>query len=809
MKKTFLCACALLTMAVAAKSTEFTGTGAWNTTARWSNGVPGSGDTATVSGTATVTADGLNVIYNTLNFGKSASDNTVYRQKGGTLTSEHQTEVGISMNAAKMELENVDVTLNDYRLVVGRGKNARFAMQGGTLTQNLPATNGGLLTGVWAKNGVAEVVLSNVVWTITSGVVKLGYGSIATNRLEVVGGRIDSKVQFMLGSNAKNYQDPGIGWNEMTIRDSVWTNTMAILMPNGGNNAARLLVSNTVFNAGTIVRPGGQVAGTTGTVEFADCADLTFGQGIRMVDNADSYSRLVLRNQQNAADVLAKVIYGSGARSEAWVELINSPFVPDGRWLSTGAGSFWVGTNKAYKIGAVIRDTTFNAPANVAAGYGGNGHLVFSNATVNVFNGELSGADIAKAGSTGVVEFVDSRLTHWQDGNTEAWKSGKNATGRKFFVSNHSNGWGRVRFSGGVADMNSLHVPRQGYGEAVIENGADVTVGGLWVGNITGANGILTISDTAKLYVPGRITVCNQSSSTGRVEQVGGTVVVDQSRSPYMEAGSEQNVSHLVIGCASGASGYWRISGGSLLCTNATYDIRLGNVNGGSGTFELAGGMVYAIRFYKASNVSGTATVIFDGGLFKVYPSDKIDLLNSTMDAKVREGGAVIDTNGGNKNMGAVMEHDCLAAKDGGLTKKGYGKLLISATPTFTGDVKVEAGTLDMSGTSFALGADAVIGGGGTLIPPPGGLTVTGAFTLDPTNAPALTVSGPVTIGAGATITVTDPSLLDKKTSYRFYTATATSGTPELVGFPRGWMAMNDGVSLRVLYASGTTILFR
>ena len=69
--------------------------------------------------------------------------------------------------------------------------------------------------------------------------------------------------------------------------------------------------------------------------------------------------------------------------------------------------------------------------------------------------------------------------------------------------------------------------------------------------------------------------------------------------------------------------------------------------------------------------------------------------------------------------------------------------------------------------------------------------------------------SGPAANGAGATITVTDPSLLDRKTSYRLYTATATSGTPELVGFPRGWMAMNDGVSLRVLYASGTTILFR
>ena len=56
---------------------------------------------------------------------------------------------------------------------------------------------------------------------------------------------------------------------------------------------------------------------------------------------------------------------------------------------------------------------------------------------------------------------------------------------------------------------------------------------------------------------------------------------------------------------------------------------------------------------------------------------------------------------------------------------------------------------------------------------------------------------------------MTDPSLLDKKTSYRLYTATASSGVPELVGFPRGWMASNNGTTLRVSYASGTTILFR
>ena len=435
-------------------------------------------------------------------------------------------------------------------------------------------------------------------------------------------------------------------------------------------------------------------------------------------------------------------------------------------------------------------------------------HIVFSNATVNVFNDDLSGAHSGKAGGTGTVEFVDSRLTHWPDGDSEAWKQGKNAVAQKFFVSNHASGWGRVRFSGGVADMNSLHVPRLGYGEAVIENGANVTVGGLWVGNMTGANGILTISDTANLYVPGKITVCNQGSSTGRVDQVGGTVVVDQSRSP-MEAGSNVGPGSIQIGCEDGASGYWRISGGSLLCTNASYDIRLGNVNGGSGTFELAGGLVYATRFYKLTTYSGNATVIFDGGLFKVYPSDRIALPNSSMNAKVRAGGAVIDTNGGDKSIDAVMEHDCSAAKDGGLVKKGEGTLTISATPTFTGDVKVEAGTLDLSGTSFALGTDAVIGGGGTLVPPPGGLTVTGAFTLDPTNAPTLTVTGSVTIGEGATITVTDPNLLDRNATYTLYRAHSSSGVPVLTGFPVGWTASNDGTSLRIRWPHGTTIIFR
>ena len=118
--------CVVLVAAAGAKETTFTGTGTWNTAARWNNGVPGADDTAIVSGNgASVTADGLDVIFNTLKLGNAASHLVSYRQKGGTLTSGNLTEVGFNGAAAQMELENVDVALNAYRLVVGRGGDAR------------------------------------------------------------------------------------------------------------------------------------------------------------------------------------------------------------------------------------------------------------------------------------------------------------------------------------------------------------------------------------------------------------------------------------------------------------------------------------------------------------------------------------------------------------------------------------------------------------------------------------------------------------------------------------------------------------
>ena len=772
-----------LTVAVGAKETTFTGTGTWDASARWNNGVPGAGDTAIISGNgASVTADGLDVSFNTLKLGNASSHSVVYRQKGGTLTSDYLMALGYGAGAtAKMELENVNVSLGGYRLIVGYGDgDARFAMTGGTLTQNL---SDGLLTGVWAKKGLFEVVLSNVVWNVTAGPVKIGFGSIATSRVEIVGGRFINEGALYLGANSKNYATAGYGWNEMSICNSVWTNTGSIYLPGAHTNNACLLVSNTVFRSGSNILVA-RNANTTGTLEFADCANLSIVNPIQLAKGAGSCARLILRNQSNAADILAnRISYMYGEGSEAWIELINSPYAPGPNWQ--------IGTNSAQKTGFVFRDATFtpgnNNTRNITVGCGGTGHLVFSNATVEVDkNHSIVGPNAAS--STGTVELVDTVFSHVQN----------------FMVANKTGAVGYFRISGGTATFDRfLLIPRQGYGEAVMDRDAKVTVKDLNIGHITGSSGLMRICDDAVISVTNAMRLgSQQSSTTGRVDQTGGTVLFDATKIMYS----------LLIGCQPNSYGYYRISGGTLVIDSGTYGINIGNVDNGSGVFELAGGTVVATRFYRGDN-TGTGTVVFDGGTFKVYPSDYPDIVTATLTAEVREGGAIIDTDGSDKRINTVLAHDTrvgAAANDGGLVKKGAGTLTVTKTPTFTGDVRVEAGTLDVSSTSFTLGPNAAISGGGTLVTPPGGVTITGALTLDPTNAPTLTVTGGrVTIGAGTTVTVTDASLLNKKTSYKLYNATSTTGVPTLVGFPNGWGVKNNGTSLRIRYLRGMTIDFK
>ena len=768
---------------VAEVVTEFSGNGMWNDQTLWSKGLPttDSDNSAKITGNSTVDADGLDVSFHQLLLSPNAADSVMYRQTGGSFQSGYLLEVG-NKGRASIELENVVADFSDFRLVVGRSSTplARFAMRGGTLKHNLTASNAGVLLGINQTGGLSEIVLSNTIWQADKGDVEVGYSNMGTSRVDIVGGRFDSKVQVLVGGRAPDSFDDRVA--EMSVANAASTNAANVRIARNKNTSGSLFVSNSSFRvSGSAQMRVGEGAGAVGSVTLAECPELVFDNEIQLAAGDDSKARLILKNQTDAASVIGKVSCRGGSGSEAWIELVNSPWSP-------GNAVWNIGTNAAQKIGFAFRDTTFMFQKKIAVAHGGTGHLVFSNATITASGGSIYGSD--SASSTGVVEFVDSSLSHPTD----------------FFLSDNTSGCGRLRISGGTANFdNLLQAPRQGYGETVIDGGAVVTVHRLYVGNLTGSTGVLKVSDESTiLTITNRMYVgSNQNSSTGRVEQTGGTIhydgdTVDQA---------------FWIGCRDGANGYYRISGGKLIVDSSTYAINLGCASGGSGTMELAGGEVTAMRFYNDGNGSGN--IIFDGGTYKVYPSNQGVVISGNLATEIREGGAVIDvgTDLGTtvKFIDTVLARDTSggAAKDGGIVKKGLGTLKIRATPTFTGDVIVESGTLDISETSFVLGGDAVIGGGGTLIPPSGGITVTGCFILDPADASTLTVSGDVTIGPGAKILATNADLLDDKAKYVLFTANSSAGVPELAGFPAGWEAMNRGGRLIVCKHRGFALIIR
>src|SRR5690606_4139870 len=83
----------------------------------------------------------------------------------------------------------------------------------------------------------------------------------------------------------------------------------------------------------------------------------------------------------------------------------------------------------------------------------------------------------------------------------------------------------------------------------------------------------------------------------------------------------------------------------------------------------------------------------------------------------VRDGGAVIDTNGRTVTIGQALEHSDIvddAATDGGLTKIGNGTLILSGANTYNGGTTIDGGALTFqAGAVPATGEITINSGGG------------------------------------------------------------------------------------------------
>jgi autotransporter-associated beta strand protein len=222
----------------------------------------------------------------------------------------------------------------------------------------------------------------------------------------------------------------------------------------------------------------------------------------------------------------------------------------------------------------------------------------------------------------------------------------------RWFVAGHSG----VTSTGTVTVNGNLNVRTSG-GQGNVEIGTWDTINANLIVN---PGAVVKIENNAEI-----IMGAQTHSGTSTMTQNGGSVAF------YSDAGNTANgTGNLIMGGAGGSGTY---------------------------TYNLNGGTLTTARIRK-DNGTANSTFNFNSGTLKPTGS-ATNFLGGITRANVRNGGAIIDTNGFNITVSQALEHSNVGgdnATDGGLTKNGAGTLVMAGVATYTGATNVNAGTLQL-----------------------------------------------------------------------------------------------------------------
>ena len=804
-----------------AANTTFTGTGLWTDGTKWNNGVPQAGDTAIIDNNGSVTLDGItvnawsispknntsiivnnsdvtltakvsgdnamsclsladsanchvtmkvtdsNITQQESYIGNTAGGSVSYSQTGGTFTSKYLWDVN-GASPVDMSFDGVETYFLGWRLVVGRSANTcRVSFANGTFTNCTDVLMGisDYAGGHIAFNNEDIKVGGNKIW-------RCGYSNRRAEKPALVtleGSQLfqRSNAQIYVGvSGETNKAAKGM----LVATDCAWTNASGKAVYVGGNasgSSGHVILSNCVYRTEGTTQNGlsfilGQSSGTTGRLDIV--------RGTFDTDAAGGIdtSKVGIGAVSGAVGILA--IHGCnftsfpGCRvadnsSDATIELVDGT-------CNVNAASIIGKKNGHFRL-----------------------HVLGGSFSLASGNNLVVGTNYPNDGGTGEGELV-------ADGST-------------------------ITCTVLAAGRNSNHP-----GHVLLRNGAVVNcsnrlgVGyeGTSVGSFTNLGSIVK---TPQIYIGN--SAADAAGATGYYKDgEGSSTVTTDFRAPhcgtaYAEIGGTLRGNRFFVGIADNFTGTVTVVDGAFVDITNNFHVGVRSLSG-TATLELKGGIVQApfVQYYTPSSTlsqNQTASVYFNGGTLRARQNQASNWIASNFTAtSVSDGGAVFDSNGYSVSSAAPLTHDAragAAAKDGGVTKKGEGTVTLTGALSFNGDVRVEAGTLDLSSATFSMGPSAGLSGSGTLKVPAGGLTVGGAVRLDAARG-TLTVVGNVTFGATATVEVEDVESLSQDRSYPLLTASSITGLPALSpDLPRGWNVFCLGNELRLGYASGTTIIFR
>ncbi len=172
-------------------------------------------------------------------------------------------------------------------------------------------------------------------------------------------------------------------------------------------------------------------------------------------------------------------------------------------------------------------------------------------------------------------------------------------------------------------------------------------------------SGYGTLSITGTLFHTGNPSAGRYAA--GRVVQIGGTVTVT----------GPINLARTTAGNTALRRGEYNLDGGVLTVSQITEDV-------GTDTF---------------------GTFNFNGGTLKPSANSLV-FLQGLNRANIRNGGALIDTNGSAVTIAQDLLHSDISGddpSDGGFTKSGAGKLTLTGNNSYNGDTTINAGTLSLA----------------------------------------------------------------------------------------------------------------
>lgn len=329
--------------------------------------------------------------------------------------------------------------------------------------------------------------------------------------------------------------------------------------------------------------------------------------------------------------------------------------------------------------------------------------------------------------------------------------------------------------------------------------------------NISQSGAVGTLNQTAgMIVVSGGVNLTPGADSTSFLNLSGGTLAVAGAlgigqrgiSAGYMTLSGSGVLTAGVLYVADIANpaspkpsfGYFTQSGGTATVGSLVLARTSSDTNSHIGTVEFNGGVLRTASITGGVATAGginTSTFNFNGGTLKPTASGSKFMQDLTA-ANVKEGGAVIDTDGYDVTVAQALLHASGAAASP-LTKSGAGNLTLAGTNTLVGPITVNAGTLTLSGAAqfasgtlttaltnngalvFAGSADQTLAGG---VCGSGSLTKNGAGTL--TLAGATPYSGATSIGAGKLAVTSSGSLSNSAVTLA---SGATLGLQVLAGY--------------------------